>query len=306
MKKVFLFIAALTLSAGLWAEKVVVKDTLAYDRFDREALGENYTITSNVTLDNNTKINTIKLACPKNGTSGKNFASASNNVKVALDTLKADSIVWTVCMRQNYNATSLSGFASGKRGIAAILAGTSDLALDAGQGYAVIQGGNSTANYRLVRFDGGFGADNKFTDIIAGPVLTTIRDYCTFRVVYVPSTKTWTMYQIAREYNSADEFYDPDLVTDWTIAGSAQDNTFTKEDIVLSKYGFMQNYAGSQAFNFWSTCFSMIAFSTKEDGPATGLFNANAEMNVRKYIKAGRFEMEINGKIYNAAGQEVR
>lgn len=255
MKHFFILLTLCPLS--LWAN---VRTMMYSDDFNRTTV--NYNVIQNDDASVVMESNTLKLPCPKNGTAGRlQVIGATNSYqspfRTQLDSIKADSLIWTWNMRQNYATSSqkLSGFASGKRGIAAVLL-ASDKDFTHASGYAVVQGGNSRCNYRLVRFTNGLIADANLTDIVASPDLTNPKYYMALKVVYYPATHRWRLY--LDEGNSS-AFVAPSDETPYVLCGEAEDKTFT--DTKMSHFGWFMNYAGSVAFNMWIDNLTFVSYT---------------------------------------------
>lgn len=257
MKKVLLLVGLLATQLLLQAN---VRTIMYSDDFNRTTI--DYNVIQNddaaVIMENNT----LKLPCPKNGTPGRlqvigNTQTFQSPFRSQLDSIKADSLVWTWNMRQNYATTSqkLSGFAASKRGIAVVLL-ASDKDLTHASGYAVVQGGNSKVNYRLVKFQNGLIADANLTDIVAGQDLKSPKNYMALKVVYYPATHIWRLY--LDEGNNA-AFVEPSDQTPYVLYGEAEDKTYTGTP--LEYYGWFMNYTGSTAFNMWIDNLSFVSYT---------------------------------------------
>ena len=239
-------------------------DTVFIDQFD--SLSSKYTVISpvanKVTVNKSgDPANTLVMRCPANSTNNKNIVVGDYGRDiVALNELKADSLIWTVSMRSAYGqpTNALSGFSSGKRGIATVLLADDD-DLTKGNGYALLFGGNSKIQYRLAKYTNGLVDNTKITDIIGGTVYTeNAKDWYTFRVVYVPATSAWSLYEV----KDAEAWVHPDSVKAWTFDGSAVDDTYAATP--LKTFGFFQNYAGGQSFNAYFANFKCATYTTAE------------------------------------------
>lgn len=303
MKKLYLFAAALCAALTLNAEKTLVIDTLFIDNFD--ALSENYTIhtadSKLVTVSNNA----LSLACPKNSTNAQNIVVGDyDRQDVNLNALEVDSVVWTISMREGYGkpTDALSGFNSGKRGIATILLADGEDMTKA-NGYAIAFGGNSKIQYRLVKFAGGFTASANLTDVIAGVDNTAngiAKNYYTFRVVYVPATQTWSLY----EANDGSAFVAPDNVTTWTADGSAVDDTYGATPVQY--FGYLQNYAGSQDFKTLFANMKCATYLTSETPQPTSLVNTKTAARCTKVMRNNKIMIEREGVSYTILGTEIK
>lgn len=302
MKKTILFVAALVCAAvTLNAEKTVLVDTVFTDDFS--TLKDCYTITSpgdKVMVDNNA----LKMGCPKNGTSAQNIAVADYGKEaVKLNEMDVDSIVWTFNMRNGYGKTTdnLSGFDSSKRGFATMLLSDADN-LTTANGYAVVMGGNSKIQYRLVKVEGGLLGNSHLTDIIGGQVDASTEGhakyYYTFRITYVPSTKTWTM----QETSAATAFVAPADVTEWIMDGSAADDAFGATPVKY--FGFYHNYTGSTDFNVLFDNFTMVTYKTTGSDTPTAIDDIKADKKSKKVMENGQFVIMKNGVFYSILGIE--
>ena len=239
-------------------------DTVFIDQFD--SLSSKYTVISpvanKVTVNKSgDPANTLVMRCPADKTNNRNIVVGDYGRDiVALNELKADSLIWTVSMRSAYGkpTDALSGFSSGKRGIATVLLADDD-DLTKGNGYALLFGGNNKIQYRLAKYTNGLVDNTKITDIIGGTVYTeNAKDWYTFRVVYVPATSAWSLYEV----KDAEAWVHPDSVKAWTFDGSAVDDTYAATP--LKTFGFFQNYAGSQSFNAYFANFKCATYTTAE------------------------------------------
>lgn len=279
--------------------------TVFSDNFDRDTVSPGgipemiYSISSeNISMESNM----LKLSCPKDGTSGQNqvigsLSDFSLPYTAKLSEIAADSIIWMINMRQNYdkNTSSLSGFNSGKRGIATILAAdNSNMSL--ANGYAIVNGGNNTLNFRLVKFINGISNDN-ITDICAGAVLTSNRSYMSLKVIYIPASNTWRFYQ--KEETS---FINPETTTNYIYNGSTINSDLT--DTSMNSFGFYQNYAGSITFN---TYFDNFSVTTHTSGATTSIYN---QINNPYQIISNNNKIQITAQtakasLYNTAGRFI-
>lgn len=293
MKKIFLLAAAVGAAFTLNAKQVQVVDTIFTDNF---ANLDNYTLTSpgnKIVAENN-----VLVMRYVSGSPAQNIAVSSYARDTALNEMPVDSLVWTFNMRQNYNGT-LSGFDSSKRGIATMLVASGD-DLKTVNGYAIALGGTSNSKqYRLVKVAGGLLGNDHLTDIIAGQEGSDYREYRTFRVVYIPESKTWKMQEVISAYNSA--FVAPQDVETWTEDGTAVDDTYG--NIHLNNFGFYQNYAGTVTFNAFFANFTLAAYRTVDqpDTP-TALDNAKNANHCTKMIENGQMVIIRNGVKYSLTG----
>lgn len=132
-------------------------------------------------------------------------------------------LTWAFNMRQS--RPDPSGFDASNFGQAVVLAGSNSNLL-AGQGYAVALGNSgATDPIRLVRYNGGLGANANVTNLIAASDFGT--EYLDIRVTYTPATGTWALYY--RNNGTGGPFGDP--TTAATLAGTIVDNTYTGVDL---------------------------------------------------------------------------
>jgi len=305
MKKIFLFAAAVCAALTVNADKVLTIDTILVENFD--SLSSSYTVispvASKVTVNKSgDPANTLVMRCPANSSKDKNIVTGDyGRDTITLNEVKADSVVWTVSMRSAYGKTTdaISGFGSGNRGIATVLlADTSDLTL--GNGYAVLFGGNSKIQYRLAKYTNGLTANANITDVIAGAISDNSKNWFTFRVVYVPASNTWTMY----EANDASAWIHPDDVTAWTLDGTAVDDTYTSTKV--KNFGFLQNYGGSQSFNAYFANFKCATYKTTEDPQPTSMEAITTEEPCVKMMINGKMVIKRNGVSYSVLGAPER
>lgn len=181
----------------------------------------------------------LRLTCPKDGTSGRNYVVGNYGLRNSLNNIEADSVEWLVSMRENYNqpTTVLNGFDVGQRGVACILVMDGADPLSA-SGYALTYGGTGAQQYCLCSFAGGLNAQSHLTPVISGSAATDAnKKYWSFRIVYVTATGTWRMYQ-----HIADSAF-PEKVSSWTSCGEAVNKSYTQTP--LKHFGWLQNYTGT-------------------------------------------------------------
>ena len=298
MKKIFLLAAAVCAAFNVNALQVLQVDTIFTDDFS--SLVENrYTFTSPGDKISVTD-GSLKMSCPKNSTNAQNIAVADYGQEtINLNAMEVDSIVWTFCMRNAYGKTTdvLSGFDSGKRGIATMLiADGADLTK--ANGYAVAMGGNSALQYRLVKVTGGLKGNSHLTDVIAGQINESAKYYQTFRIVYIPATNTWKM----EEAHNSSAFVAPAAVETWTADGTDIDDTFV--DTPLKYFGFYQNYAGKADFNVYFAHFTLATYKMVEEQP-TALDNTQSEKHCIKTIENGQIIVIRDGVKYSVLGSAL-
>lgn len=188
------------------------------------------------------------------------FSAPFNPVLASTD---ADSVVWTFNMRHNYNGR-LSGIDDAStRGIATILAASSS-DLSTADGYAIINGGASPMNYRLVRFTGGITKASNITVLQHGQTLSDNRVYASIKVVFVPGTNSWKLYdRIDFGAVSNGAFEEPlDETLPYSFAGMITDDIHTRTS--MGFFGFSHKYSGSLQFNFWTDNFSVRVFQSNK------------------------------------------
>jgi hypothetical protein len=152
------------------------------------------------------------------------------------------TIEWTFNLRTN-RASIFSGFGAGQYGGAVVLAGSNTNLQSAGSGYALVYGSTGTRNWKLIKYNNGLAGTQ--TDVIAGGTFSAATNYVSARIVYAPSTNTWTYY--FRD-DGASAWGDP--TTTSTLIGSAVDSTYTST--LMSVFGVFLNYstAASQNLQF--------------------------------------------------------
>jgi hypothetical protein len=152
------------------------------------------------------------------------------------------TIEWTFNLRTN-RASIFSGFLAGSYGGAVVLVGSNTNVQSAGSGYALVYGTTGTRNWKLVKYNNGLAGTQ--TDVIAGGTFAGNTNYVSVRIVYSPSTNTWTYY--FRD-DGAVAWGDP--TTTSTLIGSAVDTTYTST--LMSVFGVFFNYstAASQNLQF--------------------------------------------------------
>ena len=158
--------------------------------------------------------------------------------------MNADSVVWTVNAQQNAT-TQFTGFTSGLRGLAVILlADNEDLAL--ANGYALVNGESPyVGRYRLVKFTGGLDNNTKVSLLINGQSLSENRSAMSFRIVYIPKTDIWKLYERIDGPASpgGGSFVDPEEGGSLTKAGETVDSEHTSK--AMTNFGFLINYPSS-------------------------------------------------------------
>ena len=199
------------------------------------------------------------------------------NPTLSLNTVNVE---WSFNLRTNRN-TIFPGFSAGTYGAAVVLAGTSGTLLNTGNGYALVYGGTGTRNWRLVRYTSGlFGTR---TDIISGGVFAAGTNYVSARIVYTPSTNTWTYY--FRD-DGAVAWGDPTTVT--TLIGSAVDSTYTSS--LMSSLGVFFNYstAANQNLQFDNLV-------VKLNSPS--VFTPQSYLTLKNYANTEVFDVKDDGSV---------
>ena len=190
------------------------------------------------------------------------------------------TIEWSFNLRTNRN-TIFPGFSAGTYGAAVVLAGTSGTLLNTGNGYALVYGGTGTRNWRLVRYTSGlFGTR---TDIISGGVFAAGTNYVSARIVYTPSTNTWTYY--FRD-DGAVAWGDPTTVT--TLIGSAVDSTYTSS--LMSSLGVFFNYATAANQNL-----QFDNLVVKLNSPS--VFTPQSYLTLKNYANTSVFDVKDDGSV---------
>jgi len=222
-----------------------------------------YRITGDEPADPNTTSTPGQLRIPNKkatGASGVNSVVGDLSVYLSpfatkLNEINSDSVVWTFNMRQNYNG-GLSGFNEGQRGVATVLvADNTDLSI--ANGYAVVNGGESPVakRYRLVKFTGGLYSNDKIVGLINGQNLGDNREYMSIRVVYLPASNTWKLY----DRYDVGAFTDPSTGT-FTYAGNIVDAAHTDKEMI--SFGFANNYTGNVDIITWTDNFTVKTYKT--------------------------------------------
>lgn len=157
--------------------------------------------------------------------------SAPYNTTLASNT--GNLIEWTFNLRTNRNSI-FSGFGAVQYGGAVVLVGSNTNVQTLGQGYALIYGGTGTRNWRLIKYNNGLTGTQ--TDIITGGIFAANTNYVSAKIVYTPSTNTWSYY--FRD-DGAGGWGDP--TTTSTLIGTAVDSTYTST--LMSVFGVYFNYS---------------------------------------------------------------
>ena len=199
------------------------------------------------------------------------------NPTLSLNTINVE---WTFNLRTN-RASIFSGFGVGQYGGAVVLAGTSGTLQNIGNGYALVYGGSATRNWRLVRYTNGLSGT--LTDIISGGVFASNTSYVSVRIVYTPSTNTWTYY--FRDDGTL-AWGDPTTVT--TLIGSATDSTYTAS--LMSSFGVFFNYstAANQNLQFDNLA---VKLSTPS------VFTPQSYLTLKNYTNTTVFDVKDDGSV---------
>ena len=152
------------------------------------------------------------------------------------------TIEWTFNLRTN-RSSIFSGFGAGQYGGAVVLVGSNTNILSLGSGYALVYGTTASRNWKLVKYNNGLTGTQ--TDVIAGGTFAGNTNYVSVRILYSPSTNTWTYY--FRD-DGAVAWGDP--TTTNTLIGTAVDSTYTST--LMNVFGVFFNYstAASQNLQF--------------------------------------------------------
>jgi hypothetical protein len=198
--------------------------------------GGNSTIVTNyLNLNNGTPAGQSYTTVPLSG-----FGSPFNPTLSSNNPLS--TIEWTFNLRTN-RASIFAGFGASSYAGAVVLVGSNTNLQSAGSGYALVYGTTGTRNWKLVKYNNGLAGTQ--TDIITGGLFAGNTNYVSARVVYTPSTNTWSYY--FRD-DGASAWGDP--TTTSTLIGSAVDSTYTST--LMSVFGVFFNYstAASQNLQF--------------------------------------------------------
>ncbi len=204
-----------------------------------------YTTTNTGNATSSITSNVLKFSTSA-GTAGRSYItgaiSSVASPYTAVLSANSDIVTWTFNVQTNRTTQPLSGFDATKFGIAAVLGATNrDLLATGCNGYAIVNGGFATRDYRLVRFTNGLGANANLTSIIAGLVLTSGNEYVSVKVTYTPSTNTWKLYE---RNDGAAAFGDPLTLAAANLIGvGTVDGTYTAS--TMSGFGFLWNYSTS-------------------------------------------------------------
>ena len=170
-------------------------------------------------------------------------------------------ITWSFNIRHNRNTATLSGFSSGKYGVAAIIACDNANPMDlTAKGYALVMGnvgGVAGSTYDLVSFTGGImdagtPAVATTTLIISGMPLAGTRDVASVQITYNPSSNSWSMLQKddAAPATGVTAVY-PDPAFAATVCGTGTvTDTAGFVSSALPNFGYILNH-GATAVNLY-------------------------------------------------------
>ena len=198
--------------------------------------GGNSTIVTNyLNLNNGTPAGQSYTTVPFSGFSSPFNPTLSSNNPLS-------TIEWTFNLRTN-RAAIFSGFLTGSYGGAVVLAGSNTNLQVSGSGYALVYGTTGSRNWKLVKYNNGLAGTQ--TDVIAGGTFSSNTSYVSARIVYAPSTNTWTYY-----FRDDGTVAWGDPTTTNTLIGSAVDSTYTST--LMSVFGVFFNHstAASQNLQF--------------------------------------------------------
>lgn len=317
----FLGLLVIMATSSLFAKTAsVVKTTVFVDNFNRAGVTPGgvpeltYTVDFTATATAPSIDASIRLKLPsKASLQGDAFvvgslASFSSPFTAKLSECTSDSLVWTFNARQNYNAR-LTGFsrASTQNGVA-IMFCADNADLKVANGYAIINAGDAAgpgdSKFSLARVTGGLVDNANISWLATGlTVSNTNRAYMSIKVVYIPSTNTWKLYE--REDGTTD-FVDPlDVSTkDYTLMGSAVDATFTST--AMTSFGFTINYKSmSSALQLLVDNYQVTTYKTDLD---TAINQFNTEMPYSLSPLNNGFSINAKNatvRLYSTVGKQI-
>lgn len=319
LRFLFLLISVCCFTGGIMAQEI--EETIVFeDNFNRTSLSPggapevDYTITKTGTASPGISGNMLRLpnvaSQEARSTITAPMTSYATPFNPILESIDADSLVWTFNIRQNYNGR-LTGIEDGtstgtSRGITAILAASSsDLSI--ANGYAIANGGAAPINYRFVKFSGGLATASNITKIQDGQTLADNRSYISIKVVFIPSTKTWKFYDRLDAGTSGPFLSPTDETIPYILAGSFEEDTYTNTE--LNTFGFTHKYYGSADFFMFVDNFRVTAYKTTG---GTGLQTSESQ-NLQVYspgnnqiaVKVGTAESGLKLVVYNMTGQKL-
>lgn len=229
------------------ASAVMAQTTVFTDNFNRAALSPGgtpsvtYSATNSGSGSSATSGSSF-LQIANGGTAGRSYvtaplASLSSPFNSTLDA-NTGIITWTFNARTTRTNT-LSGFDATNYGLAVVLAANGTNLLTA-NGYAVVYGGSTFREYRLVSFTGGLALNSSLTTITsaAANIFSAGANYVSVRVTYNPLNDQWQLF-LRDDGNSA--WADPTSgVT--TQRGTTTANT-TYTNTAMTTFGYLWNYS---------------------------------------------------------------
>ncbi len=300
--------------------ETIVKTTVFVDNFDRTDVTPGgipemtYTIASTATATAPSIDASVRLKLPSKASLqgdafvGGGLAAYSTPFTAKLSECTSDSLVWTFNARQNYNAR-LTGFSrANTQNAVAIMLCADNADLTAANGYAIINAGDAAgpgdSKFSLAKVTGGLVSNANISWLATGQTVgNTNRSYMSIRVVYIPATNTWRLYE--REDGTV-SFMDPlDVSTlGYNLLGSAVDNTFTST--AMTSFGFTINYKSmSSALQLLVDNYQVTAYKT--DTPS-GLNKSNSDLpyslsSLNKGFSINAINAQVN--VYNTLGKQI-
>lgn len=275
MKKINLLLLSLSISVGVRAASDVLENSVYADNFNRTVVSPfgtppndtTYTVSGSVSIEDYSGSGTLKMilntTIPYNSVMG-DFSKFNTAFKSKIREIQADSVIWTLNVRHNYNG-SLSGFGPTNRGVAILLAAT-DMDHSTASGYALVNGGETPTapRYRLVRLDGGLTANTNLTSLLMGQTIGgNNRDFMSLKVVYIPSTNTWMFYDRIDGSSTGGAFRDPLDTEGYLLSGSVVDGQLTATE--MGAFGFIEKTTASTTHHTWFDNFAIRTFTSKGD-----------------------------------------
>lgn len=229
-------------------------------------------------------------------------------------------ITWSFNIRHNRNTTTLSGFAPGKYGVAAIIAcDNANPQATTAKGYALVMGdvgGVAGSTYDLVSFTGGImdtgtaaPYTSTLTSIITGMTLTGIRDVLSVQINYNPSNNTWSMLQKddpSPATGTAAVYADPALANIVCGAGSVTDtagfvanslpnfgyllnNNTTSVNLYIDHFKLFKGIASASVYYLTSNsdASNVANWGTNLDGTGMHPVNFTADNQIFKIVNTG-------------------
>jgi hypothetical protein len=211
----------------------------------------------------------------------------------------AAPIEWTVNARTNRSSAVFSGFGTNQYGGAFVLVGSNTNIQTAGQGYAVVYGGDTFRNWRLVRYNNGLSGT--LTNVVtAGTnIFSANTNYVSIRVTYAPSTNTWALY--VRD-DGASAWSNPATGV-VNLIGSAVDSIYT--GTAMSVLGFLYSYATTANQNMQFD--NLTIASSAPSGPGTVLDikqDASLTINQRVFHVSANQNVGIGDTVFDSVNPE--